>query len=1664
MTSEFEKDLADGVAIIAMVGRFPGADDVPTLWRNLCHGEESITFFNENELHPSIDSKLRNNPNYVRAKGIIADVDQFDAAFFGINPREAEVMDPQQRLMLEAAWQVLETAGYDAERYDGLIGVFAGMNNADYFASNVSSHRDLIAKVGEFQTMLANEKDFLATRISYKLNLKGPSVNLFTGCSTSLVAVCQAFQSLITYQCDMALAGGVSITFPIQSGYLYQEGGMLSPDGHCRPFDADAQGTTFNNGLGLVVLKRYEDAVRDRDQIYAVIRGVGVNNDGSSKVSFTAPSVDGQAEAILMACDQAEVDPDTLSYIETHGTGTPLGDPIEVEALTKVFRTKTEAKGFCALGSVKSNVGHLVHAAGVTGLIKTALALHSKQIPPTLFFKTPNPKIDLESTPFYVNKQLMKWKQNSAPLRAGVSSFGVGGTNAHVILQEAPPRSTSGPSRPKQLLILSAKTENALEQATLRLHEHIKTHPELSLADIAYTLQRGRKEFGWRRTTVCSSHEEAIEALGSSNSKKLATCHTQRRGSPVVFMFPGQGAQYVHMGANLYEFEPSFRDTLDQCAEILQPLIDKDIREILYPKDGNLEAAANILQQTAYTQPALFVVSYALAKLWEEWDVLPQAMIGHSVGEFVAACLSGIFSVEDALKLVAIRGRLMQSLPAGSMLSVRLPAETVFSRLGSDLSIAAINAPNLTVISGPTPAIESLKTGFDSEKIPCRLLRTSHAFHSSMMDPIVGTFEREVSQLTLSAPQIPILSTATATWLSDAEAMDPHYWAQHLRNTVYFSEGVRKLWEDPDRILLEVGPRTTTTTLARQLVMDRVNQVVVPSLDDNADDQTEWTALLSAVSKLWLAGVSIDWNAFTARELRNRVELPTYPFEYKRFWVEPAQPATVTSLHEHFSNHRSQEGGDPAMQHNHQDETKQVTVASSAASSRRDTLVGLLRGILEETSGMDLADVEESTTFFEMGLDSLFLTQASLEIQKQFEVPVSFRQMLEDFPDMASLADHLDRELPPELFSSATSSPDGVEQQSSHLEVERVLNGGEQLPTIGMMMPAHELGQSSGQYIGQAGVERVIAEQIKLMSQQLQIMRGQSIAAQPLAQPSSVPTDTSAERNDQRGVPARVLNEDPKVVEVKQAGSRSEAKVSRVFGPGANINKSQTNNLTMHQKGFLEALIERYTKKTARSKAFTQKHRAKLADPRSVSGFTPLWKEMVYPIVTNRSSGSKLWDLDGNEYVDLTNGFGPIMLGHSPAFVTEAVKAQLDQGIETGPQTTLAGDVAELFCELTGNERMAFCNTGSEAVLAAIRLSRTVTGRSKVAIFAGGYHGIIDEVIVRGTPSGRTIPGAPGIMPGAVENMMVLEYGDPKSIEILRANARDLAAVMVEPVQSRRPDLQPVEFLKELRQLTQDSGSALVFDEVVTGFRVHPGGAQAYFDIRADLATYGKVAGGGYPIGIVAGRSKFMDALDGGFWQYGDQSFPEVGVTFFAGTFVRHPLNLAATKVVLEYLKAQGPDLQQNLNKTTESIARDLNAFISQRQVPINLGQFSSFFYPSFPHGLTYGGLLFYLLRERGIHVWEHRPCFLTTAHSQADISLIVEAFKQSLTELQEADLLPNEAGEPRHENSVARSKTTVPQPPIPGAKLGRDPKGDPAWFAPDPERPGKYVQVGRIS
>ena len=1219
-------DPEEGIAIIGLAGRFPGAADVDEFWRNLEAGRETIASFAPGELEPALgeEAPSRNDPAYVRARGILEGIDLFDAPFFGITPKEAEILDPQQRVFMEAAWDALENAGYDPRAFGGAIGVFAGMSNNTYFRENLAARADVTDLAGWLTTMMANEKDYLATRIAYKFDLRGPALNIQTACSTSLVAVCAAVQSLLTYQCDLALAGGVSITLPQRRGYLHQEGGITSPDGHCRTFDASAAGTVFSNGLGLVALRRLRDALADGDTIYAVIKGAGMNNDGSAKVSFTAPSVDGHAAVIALAQALAGIDPQTISYVEAHGTATPLGDPVEIAGLTQAFRAGGAAgTGFCAIGSVKSNVGHLDAAAGVAGLIKTALALHHKTLPASLHFQAPNPKLELECVALSRGdgaRGLAAGSGLSAPRRRQLVR-----RRRHQRPRGA--RRGAAARRSRRRGQRRRTTAGALG-ALARSARRSRPGTSASISRAAATLRsptprsRCRRAAGASTTgarwwcaiapTRCSSWRRRAE--GGRNRER-------RRGPHGCLPVSRPGRADAVDGARAVRPRPGVsQPTSTSAPQVLRAALGFDLREVLYPAPAQEAAAAERLLQTRSRSRRCSSSSTRWRVRGSGWASSPTACSAIRSASTSPPRSPAVFTRDDALRLVAQRGQLMQALPPGAMLAVKAGAEAVAELLaaadGAGVEIAARNAPLLTVVSGTEDRSPPSRSARAVRGLAAKRLATSHAFHSAMMEPILETFTKLVAATPRSAPQLPWVSSLTGTWITTAEARI----AGVLGRAAAPAGVVRHRRRD--------APRRSTAGHARGRARPAAHGSRPP---DGSRPRRRGIAGAfaprGAPLGLWTAGVDLDWTAFQQGAARRRVPLPGYPFEHKRYWVEPGTQALPPAA--------------AAFSQPEQHEEQQMTVTAVSAPARIDALVVRLQALFSDLSGIDAASLPPGTAFLELGLDSLFLTQAATLLQKTFGVKVTFRELLDELSTIGALAAHLDKLLPPDAAPAA---------------------------------PAHGGACSCGS----ASRGRRRGGDIRRCRRQ---RRGT-----PDRRPARVDAPTARDDARRRAGPGGGSTARGACATGGSAGARGDERAadrrtrcrlrpvpSTRQGSDGRPHRAPAAGPRRHHRALYE--------KTAGSKAATAKNRPHLADPRSVAGFRLMWKEIVYPIVDERSTGSRLWDVDGNEYVDLPNGFGMNFFGHNPDFVRDAVKAQLDQGFEIGPQSPLAGEVAELVCE-----------------------------------------------------------------------------------------------------------------------------------------------------------------------------------------------------------------------------------------------------------------------------------------------------------------------------------------------------------------------------------------------
>ena len=1609
-----EGSLSGEIAVIGVAGRFPGATSVKEFWSNLMAGKVTTEKFDSAEVNPAVPLELRNDSNYVFVQGAFPEQKTFDYKFFGMTPREAELMDPQQRKFLELSVEALEEAGYFAENIKEVVGVFAGMGNSKY-SRLVDQHPEKVAQAGEFNVMLGLEKDYIATRVSHKLNLTGPSLSIHTGCSTSLVAIIEAVKSLRAGDCTMALAGGISISGAPNTGHLFQEGGILTQDGLCRPFDENATGTIFSDGAGIVVLKKLEAAIRSGDNILGVIKGVGINNDGADKMSFTAPSSKGQADAIRRAHLDANIEARTISYVEAHGTATPVGDPIEVQALRKAFEYNTKDKNFCYLSSIKANVGHLTAAAGVAGFIKALLVVNKGIVPPTANFTKPNKLLNLSESPFIVSPDEATLADSNHPRRAGVSSFGVGGTNSHLIIEQYVPAaeilknsSDALQNIEPTLFKISAKSQEQVNDLEKNLIAALNESDVSEWRKIAYTLEVGRKDFAHRKFLVLKSKEDLAKLLPTSKGYNQF-----KKADALHMMFPGQGSQYICMGKGLFESSMVFRSEFEKCSELLEKVTGYSIKDIIFD-----ETNAEKLNNTFYTQPAMFVIEYSLGKMMMEMGYKPKGFIGHSIGEYVAATLAGIFSLEDGLKVIAKRAELMTVLPAGMMLSVASSALEVESLLKNyTLDIAAINGATSVVVAGTQSEVKRFKSDLEQSGVGSVILKTSHAFHSRMMEPVVEEFKCFLDTIQKNAPKVSILSTVSLK-RDDSELQSSRYWAEHLVKSVQFAPAIAQLLNEENVLLMEVGPKTTLMNLSRKqaLITGQKNVKIFSLLSDNFTLETH--SIVKAIGELWSAGHKLkDAKILFKKDEQKRTSAPTYVFEKNQVWLETKSTSIKTEI-------------------------RNIIPEISMSDLKKEQLTKNLIEIFEKSSGIEVSEFGNDTCFLEMGMDSLFLTQISLQLKKELKIQVTFRQLLEEYSSINSLADAFVDKVSIEVPKAAPV----VTPVATPVAAAPVMQAPVEQVQIQQrsQAPVMETVASQNLEVSGTAIEQIVQRQLDLMNQQMLLLRNVKVSAPEVVVAKPVaPTPVATT---------------PVKVEIKAEAKTRGADIKTAkdsFGAAAKINVEKNTKFTDLQNKMIQNFFTQYTNKTKLSKKFTQDHRKTHADPRVVTGFKPENKEIVYPVVVKKSEQQYLWDLDDNKYIDMTCGFGSNFFGNGNERIKKLVLKQLEEGIELGPQHPLVGEVSKLICDLTGNDRAAFCNTGSEAVLGAMRLARTVTGREKIVVFSGSYHGINDEVIIRSARE-KSYPAAPGINGNAVSNMIVLEYGTEETLNIIRSMAGDLAAVLVEPVQSRRCNFHPAEFLKEVRKITTASETCLIFDEIITGFRVHPAGAQGYFGIRADLCTYGKIVGGGMPIGVISGKTEYMDALDGGHWNFGDDSTPTVGVTYFAGTFVRHPLALAAAKGALEILRDGGVKMLTDLNNRTQKFVDDLNNYCKEANVPFEMHNFGSLMKPKWKSDVLGGELLFAILRYNGVHVYDGFPWFINLAHTESDINNVLETIKDSIVLMQTMGLLPDSV-------AVKNNKTAVfnqNQAPRPGAKLGRDESGNPAWFMENPSKAGEYYLI----
>ncbi|MBD2776534.1 non-ribosomal peptide synthetase/type I polyketide synthase [Iningainema tapete] len=1933
--TELETRQSEPIAVVGMGCRFPGGINSPEAYWNYCKaGLDAIVEVPKTrwDISKFYDRDPKPGKMNTRYGGFIQeDITAFDARFFSISSREATSMDPQQKLLLEVTWEALENANLPPTNLAGdRIGVFVGISGIDHAMKVYKTKYDEIDSF--FGT--GNALSAAAGRLSYFLNLRGPCMSIDAACASSLVAVHQAICSLRNNECKLALVAGVNLILDPAITINLSQSGMMSNDGRCKTFDAAANGYVRGEGCGVLVLKPLSEAKKNGDRILALLRGSAVNHNGAS-AGLTVPSGPAQQELLRQALADARVAPHQVGYIEAHGTGTSLGDPIEINAIAAVYGQ--ERKQPLYVGSVKTNLGHLEAAAGIAGTIKTILALQHGEIPPHLHFKEPNPLINWQGTPLEIPSQTVPWSNKGEVRIAGVSSFGFSGTNAHVIVEQAPPATQTEIKQklPSYLFTISAQSKTALEELAQRFHTHLESHPEIG--DICHSAAIGRSRLPERLAIVADTLPELQQRLAAFTEQKTIDSLTfyQRFGGDkqpkVVFLFTGQGACYAGMGDGLYQTQPKFRKYIDRCAEILAPHLEYPLQDVLFGEQTDL------LNQTAYAQPAIFALEYAIAMLWRSWGIEPSLVIGHSVGEYVAACIAGVFSLEAGLALIVKRGQLMQTAATGKMASVFADEETVLSLLknySDTVSIAAINHPQQIVISGESDSIDEIITICKNQRIGVQLLSVAGGFHSPLMEPILAEFETAARQISYHHPKIILLSGIDGKALENAP--DAIYWRQQCREPVQFLQSIITALNKGYKLFLEVGPRPILADQGR-----RYNEEVIwlSSLNRGLNN---WQTMLSALAQLYINGVNFNAEKFNEDYGYRNVQLPTYPFQRKRFQFQPNILVESSQINQ--------------VVEREQMETKmELTSVAKSNIQHQQEIGNQLKSILALLLKEDENDIRDDETLLNLGADSIILTDFARKIEEKYGVKVKIDQLFTDLQTVADISNYLSNYVDPQplnisdeisstniltkISNISTSAPElkdylwvisqlqpitvayiiealaalgnklnkaetwtteillqpivpkyrllvirylktleqvGVIQNQGSVwmvknlptpfsipqallnllstspaakpELEMLQRCGENLAEVlrgnidplELIFPAGSVTHAESIY-GNSPVSRLmnkrVAAAINLIlkisasdrpyqiievgggtgatseailndlnlehttysftelspvllakarqkfqhrsnvnfhqldiekspvsqglpahsyhivvaanvlhatrnvtetlnhirellrpggylvlletvennswldlsfgltpgwwrfqdkelrvdtpllsaeswcsvlkrcgfvtadsfSQQnnMSIFNGQELiiacasAESPVTIPVAVsPTSelktvqispTSGKEalmmaqlqslKDLKDVHEKTII---KQLEILQSASVAPSNTSEVLmsqtetasppqktkietappakksSPSLNplaLKLNENKSLTAKQQDFIRYLELLYNKKTAKSKAYSQNSRKTMVDVKPTIDFRMALKEFQYPIVSESAQGAHFRDIDGNDYIDLAMGFGVNFFGHSPDFVLSAIQNQMQQGIGLGMQSNIAAETAALISEMTGVERVAFSNTGTEAIMAAVRVARSRTKRQKIALFAGSYHGTFDGILARvGEEPETAQPLSQGTPLGMVEDVIILTYGAEESLQIISAHADDLAAVLVEPVQSRKPDLQPREFLQKLRKLTRENGIALIFDEIITGFRIALRGAQEWFDVEADIVVYGKAIGGGLPISTICGKADLLDAIDGGFWSYGDNSHPQTELTAYGGTFCRHPLALAACRAVLLHLRSQGSQLLESVNQLTNRLATEVNQFFLEIGIPIRIVHFGSLFrfepfgaYSIFLQPIELP-LFYYLLNLKGVYTWEKRVCFLSTHHTNEDIDKVVTAVKEAIMELRQAGFFEN--------------------------------------------------------
>ncbi|MFA0812912.1 amino acid adenylation domain-containing protein [Microbulbifer epialgicus] len=1498
------------IAIIGLAGQLPGGQTSnDAFFTNLLESTDLSAQIPEERWSKDIYFDPENRPGTIKTKRgyFLEKVNEFDAAFFGITPVEAETMDPQQRMLLTVTQHAIDNAGIKNESLNGSkTAVYIGMANSD-FSHQVfeEKHSDLLKEHSLTGTITSTA----AGRLSYCYGLTGPSLTLDTACSSSLVALDLARTSLLTGKADQALVGGVNLILSPQGYISLSRVNALSEDGKCKVFDESANGYGRGEGCAVLVLKRLSDAQRDGDTIRAIIIGSSVNHDGKSS-GLTVPNGQAQESVIKDAMAQAGVSIDDIAYVEAHGTGTKLGDPQELNALANIFKNR-DTNNPLPVGSIKSNIGHLEGAAGIAGVIKLVLAMEQGIIPKNLHLDKPNTLVPWNNIPLKPVREPVIL-DNTKVINCGISSFGLSGTNVHLVLQNQPRiKPLANKENIANTLIITAKTQSSLNRCKEQYLE-LLSQSRYSALDITTASQRSYQDYSYRIAVVGSDNDSLISKLKQYPRDNI---FIKPQGS-IAFIFTGQGSQYFGMAKGLYQQFIVFNKAFKECSELFLPYLKISLEELLY------QSESDDINNTLYSQPIIFSIGYALLKLLREFGVEPNYLLGHSIGQYTAAFAAGILSLPDAVHLVANRARLMSKVKIeGAMVAVIAPItdiEAIIEKYNINVAIAAINSPDNITLSGSVEAIQIIIDTLEKLKIPFRKLKVSNAFHSPLMESVLDQFSKIIDEVSLHPPKLPIVSDLTGALSplnEDSDLTSKDYWLSHITHSIMFNDALKTLSENKCHTFVEIGGSATLSAFVAKVFGSNRDWTTIAPLRGKARCSIE--TFNQALADLYTNQYPVNWKAMGPLWSKRVLDLPYYCFEKTTFPIHVGNSKINTR--EQLNLHRD-------ISHEKKSTAPEADISISLSS------------LIEKISGLKLDKNMQRLDFLALGMDSLMLSQLKNKVNEKFGI---------DIPLM-------------ELYGQYSS----VEKLQAYLHSQ------------GAFQQQSETQQKVGS-INSINTDENISE---LLTQQLR-----TVQAVCQAQLDYLNNEQTSDK--------------PKLV--------ANDSISRVDFPKTNFRlaKFSEDNLSSQQQKFINKLIKEFNEKTVKSKAFSQENKDDFAHYLTSLNFRKTLKEILYPLVSCNADGAYLWDIDNNRYIDLAIGYGVHFFGHKPEFVVNAVKQQMDKGFVLSPHPSMLGEVTQLIKEITNTERVSYCNTGSEAVMLSLRMARTQTGRNKIVKFSGSYHGIYDGILAESDEQG-SYPTTPGITLESVQDTIVLPYGDPKSLNVIEELGTELAAVLVEPVQSRNPELQPREFLQKLRSLTTKSGAVLIFDEIITGFRLQAGGAQAFFDIQADLVTYGKVIGGGLPIGIIAGKRRFMDVIDGGQWRYQDGSTPQTEATFIAGTFSNHPMALAAAKSVLLEIKQKGSQLYEQTNELTFSLVERLNEYFTLNHVPIKVKSCGSIFrFESFgPYALALQpiemDLVFYLMMLKGVYTWERRICFISTKHTQTDIDQIYDIVCECISEL----------------------------------------------------------------